>query len=165
MKRLLLILVLMALVMGVMVVPAAAARPIDVGGTWFYVPDDFDPEPTKVAGQNVFISNGDVGTWANPTPVGLEGISIEAFVVVAHKKHGTYQGRMDFTGEVDGKAGTLVIKANGSGPWPPGPGSGDWSGSWVILSGTGDLSNLRGQGSWWGPLGFLNYDGKVHFTG
>lgn len=109
-------------------------------------------------GPNVFISNTDVGIWKGM----LEGTSFENFVVVIHKDHATYQGRMTFEGTVDGKEGTLVIKTNGSGPWPP---VGDWSGRWVILSGTDDLSNLRGQGSWWGPLPTLEYDGKVHFTG
>jgi len=48
--------------------------------------------------------------------------------------------------EVDGKAGTVVVRLIGKKPE-----GGDWFGSWVILSGTGDLENLRGQGIWRGP--------------
>ena len=48
--------------------------------------------------------------------------------------------------EVDGKEGTVVIRLVGKKPI-----GGEWFGSWVILSGTGELENLRGQGIWRGP--------------
>ena len=165
-RRLLVLVVALSLALAGLAAPAGAARPIDVeDGAWTYVPDDLTPEPDKVVGQNVFISNSATGTWTATTL--LAGDVTEDFVVVIHKGlHGTYQGLVTFEGVVDGKEGTLQIKTNGSGPWPPNPEpEGDWSGSWVILSGTDDLSNLRGQGSWWGPLGNLLFDGKVHFTG
>lgn len=162
--------VLALLLVGLVAVPALADAPMDASGNWVYKAGM--PE-VRVAGQNVHTSNTDEGTWTGT----FEGTSVEDFVVALHqvdetfpfaclhpkgKCHGTYQGLMTFDGKVDGKAGTLVIKTNGSGPWPP---LDNWSGSWVILSGTGELSNLRGQGSWWGPLGSLEYDGKIHFSG
>ena len=76
--------------------------------------------------------------------------------------------RSTFTGTVNGKSGTAVIQLVGK------KSSGeDWYGQWVILSGTGDLANLRGQGTWWGP-GYrsdtkipgdpdIYYSGKIHF--
>ena len=48
--------------------------------------------------------------------------------------------------EVDGKEGTVVVRLIGKKP-----AGGEWFGSWVILSGTGELENLRGQGIWRGP--------------
>jgi len=68
---------------------------------------------------------------------------------------------------VAGKSGTLVMVMVGkkSAVYPFW-----WSGKWVILSGTGDLANLRGQGTWWGPgapapgvEGSVSYSGKIHF--
>ena len=48
--------------------------------------------------------------------------------------------------EVDGKAGTVVVRLIGKKP-----ADGEWFGSWLILSGTGELENLRIQGIWRGP--------------
>jgi hypothetical protein len=55
------------------------------------------------------------------------------------------------TTEVDGKEGTVVVRLIGKKP-----ADGDLFGSWVILSGTGELENLRGQGIWRGP----GYEGE-----
>ena len=67
---------------------------------------------------------------------------------------------------VDGKSGTLVMSAVGK----RADVFTDWQGKWVILSGTGDLASLRGQGTWWGPgapdvgqWGDIYYSGKTHF--
>ena len=67
---------------------------------------------------------------------------------------------------VDGKSGGLILSIVGNLP----AGVLHWYGHWVILEGTGDLANLRGQGYWWGPgsdgpglWGQLFYDGNYHF--
>ena len=42
----------------------------------------------------------------------------------------------------------------------------DLKGPWVIISGTGGLVGLHGQGTWWhSGIGFANleYAGQVHF--
>jgi len=71
--------------------------------------------------------------------------------------------RSDFEGTVMGKEGTLVIQLVGWRYLPE-----DWYGQWLIISGTGELANLRGQGIWWGP-GFgaegpdIFYSGQIHF--
>lgn len=154
MKRLLLV-ALTTVAVSLSAMPVlAGAPPTDALGTWDYVPDF---EFTKFAGSNSFVSGTDVGTWHGT----FEGTSYEEYVAVFHKSHGTYQGLMEFVGEVDDRHGTLIIKTNGSGPLPPL----DWSGTWVIMSGTDDLANLRGQGTWHGDLPNLTYEGKVHFTG
>ena len=71
--------------------------------------------------------------------------------------------RSDFEGTVMGREGTLVIQLVGWRYLPE-----DWAGQWVIVSGTGALANLHGQGAWGGP-GFgasgpdIWYSGQVHF--
>ena len=77
-----------------------------------------------------------------------------------------------FTGTVDGKYGTMVIRLIGKRTywdednfW--------WYGHWKIISGTGELEDIHGQGTWWGP-GYegscvpgdrpdIYYEGKIHF--
>jgi len=71
----------------------------------------------------------------------------------------TFKGQIDFNGKVGDKVGTLVIIFVGNttkygGIW----GSGQWS----ISSGTGDLANLRGEGSFWGRGGNLIYTGQIY---
>lgn len=52
--------------------------------------------------------------------------------------------------EYDGLTGTLTIKFN--------------RGNWRIISGTGDLANLRGQGTTYGVSEWvMGYEGQVHF--
>jgi hypothetical protein len=74
---------------------------------------------------------------------------------------GTFTGIVHY-GEMD-KEGTMVIQLVG---WKQ-PEE-DWYGRWVILSGTEELANLHGRGTWWGP-GFgdpgpdISYEGHIHF--
>jgi hypothetical protein len=54
------------------------------------------------------------------------------------------------TDTLQGKNGTLVIRAVGP-AYTLGIGSSDvWEGTWSIVSGTGDYSGLRGGGRWFG---------------
>jgi len=71
-----------------------------------------------------------------------------------------------FDGAVGNRKGTLVIWFSGKRP----DAKADWSGKWVILRGIGELANLRGEGTWWGPgapdvgkRGCVDYSGKIHF--
>jgi len=84
------------------------------------------------------------------------------FTVVIHRGgFMTGIGRTTFTGEVMGKEGTLVIQWTGNTKT-----LGKWHCKWVILSGTGDLANLRGSGIGveTGPEdNELVLSGKIHF--
>ena len=42
----------------------------------------------------------------------------------------------------------------------------EFRGSWIITSGTGDLSDLRGHGTWWGPgwQGDPNECGVIYYS-
>jgi hypothetical protein len=67
-----------------------------------------------------------------------------------------------FEGTVDGNEGTLTMSLESKGTSPPTPLS--TKGTWVIISGTGELSNLYGQGTWWNlGAGVLEYEGQIHF--
>lgn len=67
---------------------------------------------------------------------------------------------------VEGKSGTLEMSVNGGRP----DATSDWEGKFVILSRTGELSYLRGQGTCWGPgapdagvWGDIYCAGNIHF--
>jgi hypothetical protein len=63
---------------------------------------------------------------------------------------------------VNGELGTLVILWSGRGT-----ATGQWTGRWMILSGTDGLEHLHGQGTWWGPDPPESVDypiaGKIYF--
>ena len=135
------------------------------------------PKPTeepKLADSNLFLYAGESEEWIGD----FVGDGEAVFTVVIHKPVFDEEGniidssfwnvwlRSTFTGTVDGKFGTLLIQLVGKKPgafpdqW--------WTGQWVIISGTGELANLQGQGNWWGP-GFgaagpdIWYEGRIHF--
>jgi hypothetical protein len=65
----------------------------------------------------------------------------------------------EFEGTVLGEyEGTMVMIAIYTKPDP----STDWHGEWMIVSGTGDLENLRGHGVAWGPGSGNAEEGMPH---
>ena len=158
MKRLLALpLVLFALLFGV--APASAGPPQEASGEWTYVPTLVS---VKQAGPNLFFYGTDIGTWTGT----FEGTTTEDFVVVCHPNAGVtfYKGTMEFTGSVDGREGTMILKTNGiqeSDTCDPSPAQ--WSGRWVIIGGTGELADVHGTGTFTGPSLDLDYSGQVHF--
>ena len=88
------------------------------------------------------------------------GTSYDAFLVAIDPSGTTTcpYGLICFDGNVDDKEGSLVISFS--------PGEkieGVWYGSWEIISGTGELENLSGQGKWWGSQHHLEYKGWIRF--
>jgi hypothetical protein len=80
----------------------------------------------------------------------FEGISIADGRWILHKDHRSPWNIHTLQAEIDGKSGTLIIKIAGH--------------NWRIISGTGDLANLHGQGTTWrieGPV--FGYEGQAHF--
>ena len=70
--------------------------------------------------------------------------------------------RSTFTGTVDGKSGTMVFEVVGKGEG--GIPGGTIRSKFVIISGTGDLANLHGQGNLEGISGVgATYSGLIHF--
>lgn len=139
--------------------PVHAEQPDMASGEWSYMVTDWTQE--EVGGNFVF-STYDIGKWEGT----FEGTSTEVgLVVIFRSGNSSFKGTLTFEGEVDGRSGTFTMSVVGRKS-----GVEDWKGQWVILNGTGELANLCGQGTWFGPgaAGFLvwgtvEYEGNYHF--
>ena len=161
-KILSLIIILLAL--SLIAIPAFAGNPQDASGTWYYKPSQ--PPEERLAGGNLHMKIVDEGYWEGT----FSGDSTDhGFVIIHPNGRWTYQGWVMLDPiTVDGKTGSLEMRVNGSRP----DAFSEWTGKWVILSGSGELENLRGQGKWWGPgwqgdpavYGVIPYDGNYHFS-
>jgi hypothetical protein len=155
-----LITVLTVALLSTLSVPVNAGPPEHSEGLWQYQPFIVG---VKVADCNTFLTTFENGMWTGT----FEGTSTEDGKVVIHCSGAwSFKGIVSFEGKVNGKIGTLTMRAVGTRP----DSLTDWTGKWVIISGTGDLANLRGQGTWWGPgapapevWGDIYYSGEIHF--
>lgn len=141
-----------------------ASTPITVSGTWSWMaPSEFF-KITKLADGNVFISAVEYDKVTGT----LEGTGEGVFTLEIHPEgFDTGQGRTLFTGSVLDNEGTLVIQWVGNTKND----QGWWWFQWTILSGTGKLANLQGQGTGWGPgpagldeWGGVELSGKIVFA-
>ena len=157
MKKILFILMAVFLIFSAS--PVYAGPPDVAEGVWkYYIYEEY----YKIAGGTTFITTYDYGVLTGT----FEGESTEVGTVVIHSNgKASFNALLTFTGEVNGKSGTFKMSVVGRAILGE-----DWTGQWVILSGTGDLSNLRGEGTWYGPgaggsfkWGTLYYDGNYHF--
>lgn len=137
-----------------------AGPPDTAEGLWRYQPFIVG---ARTAGCNTFLDTLENGLWSGT----FEGTSTEDGKVVIHCSGAwSFKAIVSYDGTVNGQAGTLRMSVVGSRP----DAFTDWHGRWVILSGTGELATLRGQGTWWGPgapdvgqWGDIYYEGNVHF--
>lgn len=159
------IVILVALMAALLLVagPVYATPPTPVEGTLEYT---FEITDERWANGHWFFEATEWEDWAGD----FEGTGVSFFRVVWFSYPSGPLNvwlRCTFTGTVhyDGldKEGTMVIQYVGWRYLPE-----DWYGRWVILSGTDELANLRGRGTWGGP-GFgatgpdIWYSGKIHF--
>lgn len=177
MKKLLILLLLLYILLPV----AAYARSPheDVDGFFRYVPAG-DCEQYLAADNLIWRNCTDVGFYEYGTFI---GDSTEVYDLIMHGfkeftppeppfpplpvfEEGWYKGTVTFTGEVDGRTGTMVIMFVGKSP-------GDifvWSGTWRIISGSGGLANIHGGGTWENAdpegshPGYVHYAGEMHFA-
>jgi len=161
MKRLLLIpFMLCALVLGA--IPAHAGPPAEASGDWTYGLPGITGQ--RLAGPNVFL----YGTGTSTLTGTFEGTSEDEFVVVCHQKgpesvNSFVNWTIEFTGEVNGREGTLAMKATGKQTSNTcDPSDAIWTGRWVIIGGTDELADLHGNGTWTGPSFELEYFGQIH---
>jgi hypothetical protein len=135
-----------------------ATKSMPVQGEWTYVPTMLS---VKQADGNQICEGEEDSIWTGT----FSGTSYDTFTVIKHDavpgppSFVNVIGVINFEGSVEGKEGTLVIKFVGKKTGEPLM----WYGTWVILSGTGELENLRGRGTWFGPSMDLDYAGKIHF--
>jgi len=153
------LIVCMVALLSVLSMPVHAMKPQYVEGTFDYT---FEIMDQKWADGHWFFTATEYETWQGD----FDGTAVSFFRVVWFNfPEGPLNVwlRSDFEGTVMGRKGTLVIQLVGWRYLPE-----DWSGQWVIISGTGELANLHGQGTWGGP-GFgapgpdIWYSGKIHF--
>ncbi len=160
MKKKLFVLLMVLLALSMVSITALAGPPEKAEGLWQYQPFILD---ARVAGCNTFLTTFENGIWTGT----FEGTSTEDGKVVIHCNGAwSYKAIVSFEGYVDDKYGTLKMSVVGKRP----DGLADWQGKSVILGGTGELANLRGQGTWWGPgapapevWGDIYYEGNYHF--
>ncbi len=152
--------VCMVALLSMLSLPAYAKPPMLAEGSFDYT---FEIMDQKWADGHWFFTATEYETWEGD----FEGTAVSFFRVVwFNYPDGPLNVwlRSDFEGTVMGKQGTLVIQLVGWRYLPE-----DWYGEWVIISGTGELANLKGQGIWWGP-GFgapgpdIFYSGNIHFN-
>ena len=139
-----------------MLVPAAQEPVRQAAGLWLYFPYGAvpgAPAPT-VRGGDTFIPSYEEGLWTGT----FDGISTEIGQVVRHSSGSmSFNSTITIEGSVEGQSGTLVMEVAGTVP----PGGTGWAGTWVLLSGTGALADVRGHGDWWGP----GYAGRIGVPG
>jgi len=164
MKKILLISFILCMValLPMLSMPTVYAKPpissIAASGTWKYTPSIIRMWDWGFLGD-------EVATWTGT----FEGESYDVFLVWFGPSgiEGDWYviGKIYFEGTVDGKSGSLVMLFIGERPAGE-----EWYGHWMILRGKGDLANLRGHGTWWGPgapgpgeEGPLEYSGTIYF--
>jgi hypothetical protein len=166
MKKVVLTLFAVCMILLVASLSVYAGPPVDVAGDFVYVPAIVG---LRQAGDNLFMDATDTASWTGA----FEGTSTEEYVAVLHGSTGVfgtpdfafekgfYKGTVTFTGEVDGRAGTLEILFVGKSPGD----LSDWTGTWRIIRGTGELANLHGNGVFCNnaPMD-IHYEGRVHFA-
>ena len=132
----LLMTVLVFALLSVLVVPAYAGPPDDnVGGLWKYKPTIVG---TRLAGGNTFLTTQEEAVWSGT----FDGTSTEDGKVVVHSSGAwSFKGIVTFEGVVNDNdnEGTMKMRVVGSRPDV----FTEWTGKWVIISGTGGLAGLR----------------------
>jgi hypothetical protein len=162
-------------------VPAYASPIMSISGTFIGIsPPTYGP--ARKAGANVFLSTeipptgkynaGPIlGTyyqytdviWHFGDPETVKNLPENSFQWTRIPSVAIWHMERFFTGTVDGKSGTftMLLKAKFTYPTITYP---SLEGTWVIISGTGELANLHGQGTWWNNAGqILGYAGQIHF--
>ena len=167
----LLIVCIVALLSTLSISAVHATKPITVSGTWSWI----TPSISGPAGSGFFnvirVANGNIFIYADDDALftgTFKGTGYDIFTLRIHPEgFTTGKGQTLFTGEVLGEKGTLVIQWVGNTKND----LGWWRFEWTILSGTGDLANLRGHGTSWGPgpadigvWGGVDYSGTIVFA-
>jgi len=161
MKKKFFVSLVLVIILSLSTITALAGPPDrDVAGTWCYLPYVMEPE---IHGKNTFLYIEDIGAWTGT----FSGMSTDIGTTIIHGGSGkmNYKGIVSFDEvTVNGETGTLEMKVNGK------LHGAEWEGHWVITGSGGDLSGLKGNGTWWGPgylggnlCGMTYYSGQIHF--
>lgn len=121
---------------------ALAQDRVPVSGSFDYTPEIF---AQIAAGESTYFDASEDETWRGD----IEGTAVSPFRMVI-TPDGVWDAWLytEFEGTVLGDhEGTMVVLARYQRPAP----DTHWSGEWIILSGTGDLEDVQGSGTAWGP--------------
>ena len=149
--------------------PALAGRLDDDGdgkrahGVWSYLPAT--APVIEPVGPHTFMKISDTGDWSGT----ISGYAADFGEVVVHESGPWYYfGTVPLeSATVNGRTGMLLITVFGSRPDV----ITDWEGTWEIVSGTGELADLQGHGTWEGAgwqgdpevPGEVTYEGRIKF--
>ena len=163
-----------------MITPVNATTPVAISGT--FVGTSFPVNgPIRYAGANVFMSASNEGLyvsgpiigafeqttqliWHFGNPQTVKDLPSNTMLWKNIESFAVWHIERTFTGTVDNKEGTLtmLLEAKFTYPTVTYP---SLEGTWIIISETGDLANLRGEGTWWNSPGqILEYEGQIHFN-
>ncbi len=144
------------LLLALMIAPVTVTAPMPASGTW--TDTGASAPDVRMAGGNTIISQTGTTTVTGT----FEGTMESNVKVVIHPNGKTNTWVIGvFSGSVDGLSCTLVMRFAATGNAV----TGEMEGNWVILSGTGDLANLRGQGTVEGVGGVGGtYSGQILFA-
>ena len=155
-RKISILLMTSAVILSALLMPTVLAKEhILVSGTWSWEVDDWDD---RYADGNWHISATEIDEFKDGT---FEGTGRGPFKMTMHPNgFFTGSGKTVFTGSVNGHSGTCVImwvgKTINDEFW--------WSFKWIIISGTGGLTNLRGKGTCYGPgPSGVEMTGWIHF--
>lgn len=120
----------------------------DADGVWCYTPHLDELTFYSIgdySGEKAFASTVETGEWTGT----FAGTSKDYGFLVLHASGPTlFIATVAFDSvEVGGASGGLEMDVVGDRP----DGYSDWEGTWVITSATGELADLQGSGTWWGP--------------
>ena len=161
MKKKFFVQLVLIIILSMTTITAFAGPPDDdVGGTWCYTPIMKE----EIHGKNIFVYIEDVGEWTGT----FSGVSKDIGTTIIHTESGKWNYHAIVSFEeviVNGNMGTLEMRVTGK------LDGAEWEGHCVITGSGGDLSGLKGQGTWWGPgynpsvpdqCGMTYYSGKIH---
>lgn len=149
------------IIAGIMLLQGAttyAAPPAPASGT-FSVTEKTSLSIQPAGGGNFIIEQTTAGVFTGT----FSGTFVDELRAVLHSNGNVgAQGTITCTCTVEGKSGTIVFNQTSRGP----AGSA-FQGRAVILSGTGDLANMRGtleiQGTGSNGIATVAYSGQIHF--
>jgi hypothetical protein len=160
---------LIVAILAVPIVSVSAEKPMQITGKWRAT--GTSSLGSKIAGSNRI-------SWSLVEGVYFEGPMDGDFVhIITTIRHygnpeqvGSYEYNWKMERTFEGtvtldtveKEGTLLIHLNAKGISGGTPGT--LKGTWVIISGTGDLVNLHGRGTFTNfGMGVFSYEGQIHF--
>jgi hypothetical protein len=136
---------------------AQATKPTSVTGVWTFSATNIIDQKFVADGSTEFLTVSDTVTLVGS----ITGTGTSARSLTIHNIGPNFwvtsESQFTISASFDGKEGALFIKSVGNSQNSP-------DGQWRIISGTGDLSSLRGQGTFShiSPVAF-SYEGQVHF--